>query len=116
MARIKRGIVSKRKHKKVFALTKGYRGSRNRLIRTAKTAALQAGEYAFKGRKLRKRNFRSLWISRISEAVKKHEISYSGFAHKLKDSKILLDRKILSDLIVKDPETFNKLVEMMKSN
>lgn len=114
--RVTRGTVSKRKHKKVFKLTRGYRGTRNRLIRTAKTASLQAGEYAFKGRKLRKRDFRSLWITRIAEAVKQHDTSYSVFMHKLKGAKILLDRKILSDLIVEDPETFKKIVDITKSN
>ncbi|MEK7092470.1 MAG: 50S ribosomal protein L20, partial [Patescibacteria group bacterium] len=71
MARVKRGVVSRRKHNKLLDLTKGYRGTKSRLVRTAKQAALHAGAYAFHGRKLRKRDFRSLWITRIGEAVKK---------------------------------------------
>jgi len=114
--RIKRGTVSKRKHNKVFKLTKGFRGTRNRLIRTAKTASLQAGQYAFHGRKLRKRDFRRLWIARISEAVKKHDISYSVFMYKLKNANIILDRKVLSELVVNDPEIFKKIVDNVKSN
>src|SRR5579871_2708616 len=98
MARVKRGIVSKRKHNKLHALTKGYRGTRNRLTKIAHEAALHAGAYAFHGRKLRKRDFRSLWITRIGEAAKNHGMSYSVFLHKLKSSHISLDRKILSEI------------------
>ncbi len=112
--RVKRGITSKRKHNKVLDLAKGYRGTRSTLIRTAKTAVLQAGQYAFAGRKARKRDFRSLWITRISEAVKQQDMSYSVFINKLSKSSVALDRKILSDLVVNDPETFTTLVEMAK--
>lgn len=112
--RIKRGITSKRKHKKIFQLAKGYRGSRNRLIRTAKTAVLQAGQYAIQGRKNKKRDFRRLWITRISGAVKTHDMSYSSFMNKLKKANILLDRKILSDLVTNDPATFYSLVSSVK--
>ncbi len=112
--RVKRGLVSKRKHNKLLDLAKGYRGSRSRLIRTAKAAVLQAGQYAFQGRKNRKRDFRTLWITRISEAVKLQDISYSVFMNKLTKAKIGLDRKILADLVTNDPETFKKVVEMAK--
>lgn len=112
--RVKRGITSKRKHNKVLDLAKGYRGTRSTLIRTAKTAVLQAGQYAFVGRKARKRDFRSLWITRISEAVKQKDMSYSVFMNKLLKSNVELDRKILADLVVNDPETFTTLVEMAK--
>jgi len=112
--RIKRGTVSKRKHNKIRSLAKGYRGTRSRLIRTAKTAVLQAGQYAFAGRKKKKRDFRTLWITRISEAVKKHDISYSEFINKLHKANINLDRKILSDLVVHDPETFTSIVTQVK--
>lgn len=109
--RVKRGKVSRRKHNKVLDLVEGYRGSRSRLVRTAKAASLHAGQYAFHGRKLRKRDFRTLWITRISEAVKAEDMSYSTFIYKLKHANIMLDRKILSDLVVNDPQTFKKLVE-----
>ncbi len=112
--RVKRGVVSKRKHNKVLDLAKGYRGTRSTLIRTAKTAVLQAGSYAFAGRKNRKRDFRSLWITRISEAVKQKDMSYSVFMNKLSKSNVELDRKILADLVVNDPETFTNLVEMAR--
>jgi large subunit ribosomal protein L20 len=114
--RVKRGIVSRRKHNKLLELAKGYRGTRSRLIRTAKQAVLQAGQYAFQGRKNRKKDMRTLWITRISEAVKPYEISYSTFIHKLHQSKIELDRKVLSDLIVHDPETFKIIVDHVKSS
>jgi len=113
--RVKRGTVSKRKHNKVLDLTKGYRGSRSRLIRTAKAASLQAGQYAFHGRKLKKRNFRSLWVTRIGEAVKQEGISYSVFMHGMKSAQIELDRKMLNDLLVNDPQTFKEIVSKIKS-
>jgi len=115
MARVKRGTVSRRKHNKLFDATKGYLGTKNRLVRTAKQASLHAGQYAFHGRKLRKQDFRSLWIVRISEAVKMENISYSVFINKLKQANITLDRKILSNLIVEDPTTFKHVVDMAKN-
>lgn len=108
--RVKRGLVSRRKHNKLLSLAKGYRGTRSRLVRTAKQAVLQAGQYAFAGRKNKKRDFRALWITRISEAVKFEGTNYSTFIKKMKDAKISLDRKILSDLVVNDPETFKDVV------
>src|SRR5260221_1450791 len=104
--RVKRGTVSKRKHNKVLDLTKGYRGSRSRLIRTAKAASLQAGQYAFHGRKLKKRNFRTLWVTRIAEAVKQEGVSYSVFMHRMKSAQIELDRKTLNDHLGNNTETF----------
>ncbi len=115
MARVKRGIVSRRKHNKLHDLTKGYRGTKSRLIKTAKEAALHAGAYAYHGRKLKKRDFRSLWITRIGEASKKEGISYSVFMFKLKQANVLLDRKSLSDLVVNDPSTFKQIVDRVKS-
>lgn len=112
--RVKRGLVSRRKHNKLFELAKGYRGTRSRLVRTAKQAVLQAGQYAFQGRKNRKRDFRNLWVTRISEAVKKENVSYSVFMNKLKKANIVLDRKILSDLVLNDPESFKSVVEAAK--
>lgn len=115
MARVKRGTVSRRKHNKLLSLTKGYRGTKNRLVKVAKEAALHAGQYAYHGRKLRKRDFRVLWITRIGEAVKKEDLSYSTFMDKLKKAHIELDRKILSDLIVNDQVAFKQLVDKVKS-
>ena len=114
MARIKRGVVSKRKHNKLGDLTKGYRGTKSRLIKTAKEAALHAGAYAYQGRKLRKRDIRALWIVRIAQAAKLQGVSYSVLINKLKKDKIELDRKILADLVVNDPQTFNKIVASVK--
>src|SRR3989338_2182469 len=115
MARVKRGVVSKRKHKKILKLNRGYKGTKSRLIKVAKEAELHARSYAYHGRKLRKRDFRTLWITRIGEAVKKEGISYSLFINKLQKANIELDRKILSDLIVNDPDTFKKVVESAKN-
>lgn len=114
MARVKRGTVSRRKHKKLLGLTKGYRGTKSKLIRVAKEASLHAGQYAFHGRKLRKRDNRSIWITHISEAAKKEGISYSVLINKLKTNKIELDRKILNQIIQEDPETFKKIVASVK--
>lgn len=116
MARIKRGVVSRRKHNKLFDSVKGYRGTKNRLVRKAKEASLHAGQYAFHGRKLRKQDFRSLWITRIGEAVKAEGLSYSVFMDKLKKANITLDRKILSNLIVEDSATFKYVVDTVKKN
>ncbi len=113
MARVKRGIVSKRKHNKLGKLTKGYRGTKHRLIKVAKEAALHAGAYAYHGRKLKKRDIRSLWIVRISEAAKKEGTSYSKLMNGLKKSKIELDRKILSDLVLNDPKTFSEVLKQI---
>jgi large subunit ribosomal protein L20 len=115
MARIKRGTVSRRKHNKLLGQTKGYRGTKSKLVKIAREAALHAGQYAYHGRKLKKRNFRSLWITRISEAVKQENISYSVFIDKLKKANIGLDRKILSNLVVEDPATFKQIVEKVKN-
>ena len=87
MARVKRGTVSRRKHNKLLSATKGYRGTKSRLIRVAKEASLHAGQYAYHGRKLRKGDFRTLWIIRIGEAVKQENMSYSVFINKLKKKK-----------------------------
>lgn len=115
MSRIKRGTVSRRKHNKLLGLTKGYRGTKSKLVKIAKEASLHAGQYAYHGRKLRKRDFRTLWITRIAEAVKKENLSYSIFIDKLHKANIQLDRKILSNLVVEDPKTFKQIVEKVKS-
>lgn len=114
--RVKRGTVSKRKHNKLHALTKGYRGTKSKLTKVGKEAALHAGAYAFHGRKLRKRDMRSLWITRIGEAAKQTGISYSVLMNKLKKANIQLDRKILSDLVVNDNSAFLHIVDSVKNN
>ena len=115
MARIKRGTVSRRKHNKLLNLTKGYRGTKSRLVKVAHEAALHAGSYAYHGRKLRKRDFRTLWITRISEAVSQQDMSYSVFMNKIKKANVELDRKIMSDLVVNDPAVFKQLVDKVRS-
>ncbi len=114
MARIKRGKVSRRKHNKLLKSVKGYKGTKNRLTKMAKEASLHAGAYAYHGRKLKKRDFRKLWILRIGEAVKKEGVSYSKFINNLKNKKIELDRKILADLVLNDPKTFSEIVKNTK--
>jgi large subunit ribosomal protein L20 len=114
MAHVKRGMVSRRKHKKLLGLAKGYRQNRSRNVKQAKEAVLHAGSYAYQGRKSKKRTFRALWNVRISQAVRLEGMSYSVFINKLKKSQIELDRKVLSNLIVEDPETFKYIVAEVK--
>jgi large subunit ribosomal protein L20 len=114
MSRIKRGTVSKRRHNKLLDLTKGFRGTKSTLIKEAKSASLHAGQYAYEGRKDKKGDFRTLWITRIGEAVKKRGISYSVFINKLKKSNVEIDRKILSTLLIEDPQAFDHIVDMVK--
>ncbi len=113
--RIKRGVTSHAKHKKIFRANKGYRMTKRRLIKVAKEAYLHAGEYAYAGRKNRKRDFRRLWITRISEAVKLRGLSYSSFVFQLKEAHIELDRKILASLIVENPGAFDEIVDNVTS-
>jgi len=115
MPRVKRGVISKKKHNKLRKLTKGYRGTKSTLVRVAKEASLHSDSYAYHGRKRKKRDFRSLWILRIGEAAKQEGLSYSTFMNKLKKSKIDLDRKILSELVSSDLETFKKIVDSVKN-
>lgn len=114
MTRVKRGVVSRRKHKKLLGLTKGYRGTRSKLVKMAHEASLHAGEYAFHGRKRKKRDMRRLWITRISEAAKQNGTTYSKLIAGLKKENIALDRKILSDLVLNDSQTFKKVVDSAK--
>ncbi len=115
MARVKRGLVSKRRHNKLLATTKGYRGTKSRLTKVATEAMLHAGNYAFHGRKRRKIDMRKLWIARIGEAVKKEGISYSEFIHNLSQKNVKLNRKILSYLVTEEPEVFKQVVSKVKS-
>lgn len=115
MARVKRGVTSHRRHKKLHKLTKGYRGGRGKLVREAKSALLHAGEYAFAGRKLRKRDMRRLWIIQLGAAVKAEGLSYSKFISQLRTKNIKLDRKVLANLAVHHPEDFKQVVEQARS-
>ncbi len=111
MPRVKTGVVRRKKHKKVLKATKGYYLSRSKLYKRANEAYIRAGEHAFAGRKLRKRDMKKLWIMRLSAALKLQNTNYSTFTHKLRASDITLDRKVLSELAVSYPETFSKVVE-----
>jgi large subunit ribosomal protein L20 len=115
MPRIKRGVQARRRHKKVLSQAKGYYGARSRVYRVAKQAVIKAGQYAYRDRKQRKRQFRALWIVRINAAVRQHDMSYSTFINGLKKAGIELDRKVLSDLAVYNKEDFAKLVEQAKA-
>jgi large subunit ribosomal protein L20 len=103
--------VSAIRHRKILKSAKGYRQARSRRIQTAKEAVLHAGAYAYAGRKLKKRDLRALWITRVSAATKALGVSYSKFIAGLKKEKIEIDRKILSDIATKDPGTFKKIVK-----
>lgn len=112
--RAKTGTVRKRRHKKILKQAKGYRMTRSRLYKVAKEAVLHAGQYAYHGRKLRKRDFRRLWIQRINAALSETDLNYSRFIKKLKDNQIELNRKILAELAVNHPEVFFKIVDKVK--
>lgn len=113
MPRTKTGITRRRRHKKVLKLTKGFRGANSRLFKRAQEALLHAGQYAYIGRRLRKRDFRSLWIARITAGLKSIDtgLQYSRFINSLKKADIRLDRKILADLAVNDSNVFKQIVE-----
>lgn len=115
MARVKTGITRRKRHKKVLKRTKGFRMTKGRLYKVSKEADLHAGQYAFVGRKIRKRDLRKLWIIRINAALTPFEISYSKFINGLKKAKIEINRKILADLALSDPDTFKAIVEKVKS-
>ena len=111
MARIKRGVTKRRRHKKILKAAKGFHGSSHRNYKWAKESVMHAWAYAYRHRRERKGEFRSLWIVRIGAACRAAGLSYSQFIHGLKLADIELDRKILADMAVRDPEGFGKLVE-----
>ncbi|MCK4640470.1 MAG: 50S ribosomal protein L20 [Candidatus Marinimicrobia bacterium] len=115
MPRANSSVPHHRKHRKLVKMAKGYRGSRSKLYVNAKDAVEKALLYAYRDRRNKKRSFRGLWITRINAAVRQYELSYSQFMHGLKVKGIELDRKALADIAVKDPEGFEKLVEMAKA-
>lgn len=115
MARVKGGLNAKKKHKRVLKLAKGYRGARSKQYRVAKQSVMRALNTSFSGRKERKRQFRRLWIARINAAARLNGLSYSRFMYGLKLADIGLNRKMLSEMAISDPEGFTALVEIAKS-
>ena len=115
MARIKGGANAKKKHNKVLKAAKGYRGARSKQYRVAKQSVMRADATAFSGRKERKRDFRKLWIARINAAARQNDISYSQLMHGLKVAGVDMNRKVLSEIAIADPEGFAKLVEVAKA-
>jgi large subunit ribosomal protein L20 len=115
MPRVKRGVTSKAKHKKVLQLTAGHRGGRSTLIQQARESLLHAGQYAFAGRKQRRRDMRRLWITQLGNAVRNEGLSYSKFIAALKAKNMNLDRKVLAELAVHNPEDFKQIVTQVKA-
>ena len=114
MARVKNGAVTKARHKKVLKAAKGYFGSKHRLYKTAKEQLMHSGQYAFRDRKQKKRDFRKLWITRINAACRMNEISYSRFIEGLNKAGVEVNRKMLSEIAINDPKTFSELVKVAK--
>ena len=115
MARVKRGVTSHAKHKKVLEQAKGFRGRRKNTIRTAKAAVDKAGQYAYRDRKVRKRSFRALWIQRINAAARIEGMTYSRFMHGLELAKVDIDRKVLADVAGADPAGFKAIADKVRA-
>jgi large subunit ribosomal protein L20 len=115
MARVKRGVVAGRRHKKVLGKAKGYYNARRKVFRTAKQAVIKAGQYAYKGRKIKKRDYRALWIQRLNAAARAYGLSYSRLIQGLKSLGLAIDRKSLADLAVNEPAAFGAIVEQIKA-
>ena len=115
MPRVKRGVTAHARHKKVLKLAKGYYGARSRSYKTAKQAVIKAGQYAYRDRRQRKRQFRSLWIIRINAAAREHGLSYSLFIAGLKKAAIDLDRRVLADMAMHEKDAFGALAQQAKS-
>ncbi len=116
MPRVKSGVQAHARHKKVIKAAAGYRGRRKNCFRTATQAVDKARQYAYRDRKVKKREFRSLWITRINAAARQHGLSYSRFMHGLDQAGIELDRKVLADIAVQDKSAFAKLAELARAN
>ncbi len=116
MARVKRGTVTRKRHKRVLKQAKGFYGSKSTLFRTANDQVMQSLNYAYIGRKHRKRDFRKLWITRINAAARQNGMSYSRFINGLKQANIEINRKMLSEMAIHDAEGFTKIVEIAKGN
>ena len=115
MPRVKRGVQAHKRHKKILDQAKGYYGARSKVYRVAKQAVIKAGQYAYRDRRQRKRQFRSLWIQRINAAARMNELSYSKFIHGLDLAGIEVDRKMLADIAVHDMPAFNQLADKAKA-
>ena len=115
MPRVKRGVTARARHKKVLALAKGYRGRRKNVYRIAKQAVMKAGQYAYRHRRQRKRQFRTLWIARINAAARELGLTYSTFMNGLKKAAIEIDRKVLADLAVFDKPAFAAIAEQARA-
>jgi large subunit ribosomal protein L20 len=115
MARVKRGFKARRRRNKILKLAKGYRGARSKLFRSATEAVDRALNYAFRDRRVKKRDFRALWITRINAAARENGLSYSRLIYGLKQAEIALDRKIMADLAVNDPAAFSVIAETAKA-
>ncbi|MEL7045443.1 MAG: 50S ribosomal protein L20 [Pseudomonadota bacterium] len=115
MPRVKRGVVAHRRHKKILKQAKGYYGARSRVFRVAKQAVTKAGQYAYRDRRQRKRQFRALWITRINAQSRSNGLSYSRLINGLKKAQIGLDRRVLADLAVHDKRAFAAIVEQAKA-
>lgn len=114
MSRIKRGVTTKARHKALLSKTRGFRHGRKNLVKMARQASIRAGQYAYRDRRAKKRDFRRLWIIQINAACRLNDMKYSTFIKALKTKKIDLDRKVLADLAENEPEEFKKLVEKVK--
>ena len=114
MPRVKRGVTARARHKKILALAKGYRGRRKNVYRIAKQAVMKAGQYAYRDRRQKKRQFRQLWIARINAGARECGLSYSKFMNGLKKAAVEIDRKVLADLAVFDKPAFAQIVEKAK--
>ena len=115
MARVKRGVTAHARHKKVLDQAKGYYGRRKNTIRTAKQAVEKANQYAYRDRRVRKRNFRALWIQRINAAVREHGMTYSAFVNGIARAGITIDRKVMADLAAREPAAFKALVDQAQA-
>lgn len=115
MARVKRGVTAKARHKGVLKKAKGYYGARSKLFKTAKQAVIKAGQYAYRDRRQRKRQFRALWITRINAAARLNGLSYSQLINGLNKAEIDIDRKVLADIAVHDPDAFGAIVVQAKT-
>jgi large subunit ribosomal protein L20 len=115
MARVKRGVTAKARHKKVLDKAKGYYGARSKVYRVAKQAVIKAGQYAYRDRRQRKREFRALWITRINAAARLHGLSYSRLVNGLRRAEIDIDRKVLADIAVHDPAAFGAIAAQAKA-
>lgn len=115
MARVKRGVTTKAKHKRILEQAKGYYGRRKNTIRIAKQAVEKAGQYAYRDRKVKKRSFRAIWIQRINAAVREQGLTYGVFMHGTKLAGIEIDRKIMADMAMHEPETFKVIIAQVQA-